>query len=171
MAQPFIGEIRMFAGTFAPLGWLLCNGQLLPISENPAMFELIGTTYGGDGQNTFAVPNLQSRIPISMGSGPGLSPRVIGETAGEESVTLLQQQLPAHSHALQASANPGTATAPAGNVWAEWDDSPYATTAPGTTMDPASLSTVGGSQPHENRAPFLAVNFIIAVNGIFPTQS
>jgi microcystin-dependent protein len=170
VSEPFIGEVRMFGGNFAPVNWAFCNGQLMAISQNEALFTLIGTTYGGDGQSTFALPNLQGRIPIHQGQGVGLTARVIGEAAGEENVTLTVQQLPSHTHAAQGSASVGSATAPAGNVWASWDDAPYATT-PTVGMDPTAVSQQGGNQPHDNVAPYLAVSFIISLFGIFPSQN
>lgn len=171
MSNPYLGEIRIFAGNFAPLGWAFCNGQLLSIAQNDALFALIGTTYGGDGQQTFALPNLQSRVPVHQGQGPGLSPRTIGQMAGEESVTLTVPQMPAHSHAAQADANAGTLTSPAGNVWAGANASQFAPPASAnTTLAPGALGNTGGSQPHDNMAPFLTVNFIISLVGIFPTQ-
>jgi microcystin-dependent protein len=166
MSSPFVGEIRLFAGNFAPQGWAFCNGALMSIAENEVLFDLIGTTYGGDGQTTYALPNLASRIPFADG-GVG----VIGELGGVESVTLLGNQIPAHTHPVQASNQPATATTPAGNVWATWGDQPYVADAPNTAMDLGAISVVGGNQPHENRAPFLAVTFIISLFGIFPSQS
>lgn len=157
----------MFAGNFAPLGWAFCMGQLMPISQNNALFALIGTTYGGDGQNTFALPDLRSRLPMHQGNG-----FVMGQMAGEESVTLTPNQIPLHSHAAQANNSAGTQTAPAGNLWAASADHPYGPIAGiNTSMAPASLGSAGGSQPHDNMHPFLAVNFIIALSGIFPSQN
>lgn len=168
MSQPFIGEIRMFAGNFAPVGWAFCNGALIPISENDALFNLIGTTYGGDGQNTFALPNLQSRVPVHVG--PGFA---LGQAAGAESVTLTTSQIPAHSHVPLCNSNAGTASGPGGNLWAVPNPSVsiYNTVAPTLAMDPAAVSSSGGSQPHDNMVPFLVVNFIISLFGVFPSQS
>lgn len=166
MSTPYIGEIRMFGGNFAPVGWALCNGQLLAISQNDALFNLIGTTYGGDGQTTFALPNLQSRVPIHQGNA-----HVIGEAGGAESVTLTAAQLPAHTHAPQASSNPGTSNSPSANVWAAWSDAQYSTTAPAVAMAAPALAPAGGNQPHDNMPPFLGVNFIISLFGVFPTQN
>lgn len=170
MAQPFIGEIRMFGGNFAPNGWAFCNGQLLAISQNDALFALIGTTYGGDGQTTFALPDLRSRVPIHQGSHQG-NTFVQGQVSGTESVTLATTQLPSHQHSLLASANVGGAVSPNNTVFAQvpaggvqvytQDNTVLATATP--------VSTVGGSQPHENRQPLLAINFIIALFGIFPS--
>ncbi len=166
MGTPYVGEIRMFAGTFAPAGWAFCNGQLLAISQNDALFNLIGTTYGGDGQNTFALPNLQSRIPMHVGNG-----HVLAETGGVETVTLTANQIPAHSHVPQANSGTGTQSSPGGNVWAGSTNLPYSASAPSASMDPAAVGSSGGSQPHDNMVPFLAVNFIISLFGIFPSQS
>ena len=168
MAQPYVGEIRMFAGNFAPVGWALCQGQLLPISENEVLFQLIGTTYGGDGQSTFALPNLQSRVPIHQGSG-----FFIGQSAGQETVTLTTNQIPSHSHAPQAGSAAGSSNSPAGNVFAaapsgvNW----YSSAAPSVPMSPSMVGSAGGSQPHDNMIPFLVINFIISLFGIFPTQN
>lgn len=172
MGQPFIGEIRMFAGSFAPAGWAFCDGQLIPISENDALFTLIGTTYGGDGQETFALPNLQSRIPIHAGSGPGGITRQLAETGGTEQVTLTTNQIPAHSHPFLASTVPGTQNAPAGEVLASGSSvSIYRPAAPNQALAPASISPTGGSQPHDNMVPFLCISFIISLFGIFPQQT
>ncbi|HEU5269048.1 MAG TPA: tail fiber protein [Jatrophihabitans sp.] len=168
MSTPYIGEIRIFAGNFAPVGWLLCQGQLLPISQYDVLFNLIGTTYGGDGQNTFALPNLASRIPYHQGSG-----YVLGQMAGVEQVTLTQQQIPVHTHQANASSAASTQPGPAGNVWADWNSPVYQSTAsaPNTTMSPQSLLPAGGSQPHDNMPPFLCLNFIIATEGIYPSPN
>lgn len=168
MSQPFVGEIRMFAGNFAPVGWAFCQGQLLPISENETLFNLIGTTYGGDGQNTFALPSLASRVPVHVG--PGFA---LGQAAGAESVTLTTSQIPAHSHVPQCNNQNGAATGPSGNVWAVANPSVdiYNTIAPSLSMDPNAIGSAGGSQPHDNMIPFLVVNFIISLFGVFPSQS
>ncbi len=170
MGTPYVGEIRMFAGNFAPAGWAFCNGQLLAISQNDVLFNLIGTTYGGDGQNTFALPNLQSRFPLHIGSGGGGS-YVIAQSGGEEQVTLTVSQIPAHNHTPLADSGSGTQTSPSGNVWAASTNLPYSQSAPGAALDPAAVSASGGSQPHDNMAPFLVINFIISLFGVFPTQS
>ena len=174
MGQPYVGEIRMFAGSFAPAGWMTCEGQILPISENETLFQLIGTTYGGDGQETFALPNLASRVPIHMGTGGGATYQ-IGEAAGTESVTLTAQQIPVHSHPAIA-ATTGQVASPNNAVLATATSSQpgvklYSTNPPNTTMNAASVSIAGGSQPHENTQPFLAFNFIISLFGIFPSQT
>ena len=165
MSSPFIGEIRMFAGNFAPAGWMLCQGQLLPISENDTLFNLIGTTYGGDGQTTFALPNLQSRIPVHVGQGYTLA-----QTGGVETVTLTTQQIPAHSHVPLGQSGNGSA-APTNSVWAaSATQNIYTDVAPAVNMNPAAISPTGGNQPHDNMMPFLAINFIISLFGIFPSQ-
>lgn len=167
MSSPFIGEIRMFGGNFAPAGWAFCDGSLIPISENDALFNLIGTTYGGDGQTTFALPNLQSRVPIHVG--PGF---VLGQSGGVETVTLTTSQIPAHSHVPQCFAAGGNQNKPDGGVWASSSPATYyATAAPSVTMDPAAIGPSGGSQPHDNMVPFLAVNFILSLFGVFPSQT
>jgi microcystin-dependent protein len=180
MSQPFLGQLAMFAGNFAPVGWAFCNGQALAIDQNPALFQLLGTTYGGDGVTTFNLPDLQSRVPVHQGQGPGLSSYVIGQSAGVETVTLTTQQLPSHTHAPIAAAS-GDSNTPANtflaseggadagkvSIYAPFD----VNSANMTTLLPASLSLVGGSQPHENLQPFLAINFIIALQGIFPSQN
>ena len=167
MSQPYVGEIRMFAGNFAPAGWALCAGQLVPISENEALFNLIGTTYGGDGQQTFALPNLQSRIPIHIGQN-----FVLGQTAGEEQVTVTTQQIPAHSHAMSANTASGTQASPAGNtVAASTSVALYNGNAPDQALAAQTVQTVGGSQPHDNMQPFLVLNFIISLFGVYPSQT
>jgi microcystin-dependent protein len=176
MSEPFLGEIRMFGGNFAPNGWALCNGQVLSISQNSALFSLLGTTYGGNGQTTFALPNLQGRVPMHWGQGPGLTPRSLGEMSGSETVTLLQNQMPAHTHLANANNTDGNSTAPTGNLWANAVDansqpvSSYGTVA-NTTMSPQAIGLAGGNQPHENMQPYLCVTFIIALQGIYPSRS
>jgi microcystin-dependent protein len=169
MAQPYVGEIRMFAGNFAPVGWMFCEGQVLPISENEVLFVLIGTTYGGDGESVFALPDLRGRIPIHQGNG-----FVLAETGGSEQVTLTQQQIPQHTHPLVVSTSPPEPTAgPDGSLLADAGATGlYATTtSPATAMHGAAVSSVGGSQPHDNLAPYLCVNFIISLFGIFPSPT
>ena len=169
MGQPYVGEIRMFAGNFAPAGWMFCEGQLLPISEYETLFNLIGTTYGGDGQSTFALPDLRGRLPIHLGNGFTLA-----ETGGAENVTLTVSQMPAHSHPFLATTSTATGTAPAGNVLAASTGAavlPYGTDAPQTTLAPQSIASTGGSQPHSNFQPYLCVDFIISLFGIFPSQT
>lgn len=170
MSSPYIGEIRIFGGNFAPAGWAFCSGQLMPISENDALFNLIGTTYGGDGQTTFALPDLQSRLPMHMGTGAGLSPRTIGEKSGVETVTLTVNQIPQHSHNPLSVSGSGDQSTPQNGTWAGVTTSIYTSNAPGTAFNPTLGSSTGGNQPHENRMPFLAVSFIISLFGIFPSQ-
>ena len=172
MPEPYIGEIRMFAGNFPPNGWSFCAGQTLPISENDALFTLIGTTYGGDGQETFNLPNLQSRIPIHMGQGPDGTTYQLAEMAGTEQETLTVQQIPIHSHPLIGSTGNGTQASPAGNFLASSTViTMYAPESPAAPFAPGAISPVGGSQPHENDQPFLCINFIISLFGVFPTQT
>jgi microcystin-dependent protein len=167
MAQPYVGEIRMFAGNFAPAGWMFCEGQLLPISENETLFQLIGTTYGGDGQSTFALPDLRGRIPIHQGGG-----FILAETGGAEEITLTVNQTPAHSHPQFASAGPGNANNPGGNMTGESAAvKVYVSEAPTASLSPAAVAAVGGSQPHTNLQPYLCVDFIISLFGIFPSPT
>ena len=171
-SDPYIGTIMLFGGNFAPLGWAQCNGQLLPISQYDALFSLIGTTYGGDGQSTFALPDLRSRVPIHQGQGAGLSNYSLGENGGLEAVTLLSNQLPAHSHPAMGNSGAGTSTDPTGGVWASGPTSTYiAGASANTNMNPTSISGSGGGQPHDNMLPFLTLNFCIALEGIWPSQS
>lgn len=167
MAQPYVGEIRMFAGSFNPLGWEFCNGQLMPISENETLFQVIGTTYGGDGQETFALPNLQSRVPLHQSGN-----YIIGQTGGVESVTLTTQQIPVHSHTMLVTTEPGLVNSPAAAVLAS---SPTVSIfRPGvglSQMAAGSMNPAGGSQPHENMQPFLVISFIISLFGLFPSQT
>ncbi len=169
MSSPFIGEIRMFAGNFAPVGWAFCNGALMDIAQNDALFNLIGTTYGGDGQTTFALPDLQSRVPVHVG--PGFA---LGQSGGVESVTLTTSQIPAHSHVPQSFSNAqgGNQNAPTNGVWASsTTGSVYVSgTAPTNAMSTDAIDPSGGSQPHDNMVPFLVVNFILSLFGIFPSQ-
>ena len=167
MAQPYVGEIRMFAGNFAPAGWMFCEGQLLPISENETLFNLIGTTYGGDGQSTFALPDLRGRLPIHQGNGFTLA-----ETGGVEDVTLTVSQIPAHSHPFLATTNPGNQVNAANNVLGQLTQGMLYFAAAGTSsLNPAAITSTGGSQPHTNFQPYLCVNFIISQFGIFPSQT
>ena len=169
MSNPFVGEIRMFGGNFAPAGWAFCQGQLMAISENDVLFNLIGTTYGGDGQTTFALPDLQSRVPMHQGNG-----FTIGEKAGVETVTLTTNQIPAHSHVPLCNQNAGSTASAANSLWAAnatVANPTYATAAPNAAMDPAAVGLTGGSQPHDNMIPFLGINFILSLFGIFPSQT
>lgn len=167
MAQPYVGEIRIFAGNFAPAGWMFCEGQLLPISENETLFNLIGATYGGDGQSTFALPDLRGRIPIHQGGGFTLA-----ETGGAEEITLTVPQIPAHSHPLlAATGNASTANAEGNHVATPPTHTPYIAAAPNSPLAPTSIRAVGGSQPHTNFQPYLCVDFIISLFGIFPSPT
>lgn len=169
MAQPYVGEIRMFGGNFAPAGWMLCDGQALPIAENDVLFQLIGTTYGGDGQNTFNLPNLQSRVPIHMGTGPGGITYQIGEMAGTEQETLTVQQIPNHTHPLVGSTNTANAAVPTNNVVGKSTQVDAFVNAQATdALNNQAIQPTGGSQPHENTQPFLCINYIISLFGIFP---
>jgi microcystin-dependent protein len=167
VAQPYVGEIRIFAGNFAPAGWMFCEGQLLPISENETLFQLIGTTYGGDGQSTFALPDLRGRLPLHQGNG-----FVLAQSGGAETVTLTTQQIPAHTHALLASTAAGTQNSPKNNVTAA---SPSVTLYIGDVTDAnlaaTAVGSTGGSQPHNNFQPYLCVDFIISLFGIFPSPT
>ena len=175
MAQPYIGEVRLFAGNFAPAGWMFCDGQLLAISENETLFQLIGTTYGGDGQATFALPDLRSRVPIHMGQGAGLSNYIISEAAGIEQVTLTVTQIPNHTHAALCRSGAGqTSSNPANGTWTNSDVNQYSSAAATGGMGASETiitSPVGGSQPHENMIPFLCIHYIISLFGIFPSQT
>jgi microcystin-dependent protein len=179
MSEPYVGEIRMAGFNFAPVGWAFCNGQLLAISQNPVLFTLIGTTYGGDGQSTFALPNLQGRIPINQGQGPGLSPYVIGQLAGSETVTLVAAQLPQHGHSLQANADAASTANPTGDYLAQaripslpsGGVPVYAPASAAAAMNAGAIAPSGASQPHDNMMPFQCVNFIISLFGVFPTQN
>lgn len=169
MSEPFIGEIVLFAGNFAPRGWALCNGQLLAVSQNTALFSILGTTYGGNGQTTFALPDLRGRVPMHHGTGPGLSQRDLGEAGGAETDTLNVNELPPHSHTVKANINPAVVASPVsavpggGNFYKGHTD--------GTTMDPAMIDPTGGGQPHNNVQPYLGLNFIICLEGIYPSRN
>lgn len=178
MSQPYIGEIRIFAGNFPPAGWAFCDGQLLSISENDTLFNLIGTTYGGDGQETFGVPDLRGRVPTHQGSNGGQT-YIIGEMAGVETVTLTTNQIPQHTHALIATATPASVDKPSGqSIFADMGPTgvnlnafiPYDGTTQ-VTMSTASVTPVGGNQPHENMQPYLGLNFIISLFGVYPSQN
>jgi microcystin-dependent protein len=171
MSQPFVGEIRMGGWNFAPEGWAFCDGSLIAISENSTLFNLIGTTYGGDGQSTFGLPDLRGRIPIHQGTDPDGNVRVIGASGGTETVTFDLDQIPAHSHPLNAQAGPGSQPSPAGGVWAGSSLEQYSTGAPAASMAALALGPSGGSQPHDNMATYQAVTFIISLFGIYPSQN
>ena len=169
MAQPFVGEIQIFAGNFAPAGWVFCDGRLLSISENDVLFSLIGTTYGGDGQSTFAVPDLRGRIPLHQGGG-----FVIGQSGGSESVTVTQTTTPTHSHPLLGTPNPASTTSPVNNVLGATQSStvtPYGSDSPQVQLAPQSVGSFGGSQPHNNLQPFICINYIISLFGIYPSPN
>lgn len=167
MAQPYVGEIRMFAGNFAPAGWAICNGQQIPISENDTLFNLIGTTYGGDGRTTFAVPDLRGRAPMHYGNG-----YVIGQVAGTENVTLTTQQIPAHTHGMQASGGAPNSTSPTNSFLGTSSQvTMYFGDPPNVNMNANAISAVGGNQPHENMQPYLVINYIISLYGLYPSQT
>ncbi len=179
MSENFIGEIRMFGGNYAPRDWALCNGQLLSIAQYSALFALIGTTYGGNGTTNFALPNLQSRLAVGEGAGPGLTPRQIGQTGGSDTVTLSQAQMPAHNHMVVATTATGNLTGPSatavlaapGGTGSSLYVVPGATPITSVSLSPSSVGTTGGNQPHDNHMPSLCVSFIIALSGIFPSRN
>jgi microcystin-dependent protein len=165
MATPFLSEIKLFSFNFAPKGWAMCNGQLLPINQNQALFSLLGTTYGGDGRVNFGLPDLRGRVPMHMGNG-----HTLGERGGEQSHTLTIPEMAAHTHPVTGCSDQASLTTPAGNLWGKDASSPYAASG-NTTMLPADITSVGGSQPHLNMSPFLTLTFCIALQGIFPSQN
>ena len=169
MSEPFLGQIIIVGFNFAPRGWAQCNGQILPIAQNTALFSLLGTTYGGNGQTTFALPDLRSRVPIHVGQGPGLSSYDLGQAAGTETVTLNINEIPAHNHLLGANAEEGAASNPSGQVPAKGGI--YGAAPDGTLMNPTVITNTGGSQPHANIQPYLTLNFCIALEGIFPSRN
>jgi microcystin-dependent protein len=172
MAFPFVAEIRMFCGNFAPTGWALCNGQLLPIGQNTALFSLLGTTYGGDGRTNFALPDLQGMSPMGQGDGAGLTPSPLGQTGGAATVTLVTAQIPAHTHQALGVDRVGSSSEPSGDTWAKARRNLYSSPATGlTAMNASALASQGGGQPHNNLPPYLVVNFIIALQGIYPARS
>ena len=166
MAEPFLAEIRIMSFIFAPKGWALCNGQFLPINQNQALFSLLGTTYGGDGRTTFALPNLRGRTPMHAGNG-----HVLGEASGKTSHTLITNELPTHTHALQGTSDDATVATPAGYALARSRNQLYHGTADLTALHPATMANVGGSQPHENLQPYETLSFCIALQGIFPSPN
>jgi microcystin-dependent protein len=173
MSQPFVAEIRIFPFNFAPTGWAMCNGQIMAISQNTALFSLLGTQYGGDGKATFALPDLQGNVPLGQGTGPGLSPYVIGETGGEATHTLLTGEIPSHSHGYNESTTGGQTT-PSGNTWGPVGKgrSPvYHAAGGGVNMLDGNLSSTGSSLPHNNLQPYLTLNFCIALQGVFPSRN
>jgi microcystin-dependent protein len=177
MSSPVVAEIRIFGFSFAPKGWALCNGQLMPISQNTALFSLLGTTYGGNGTTNFALPNLQGAAPLNFGQGPGLSLYDLGQTGGETAVTLLQTEMPGHTHSVKCSSGAGTATSPANNAWAtaqvgrQAENKYSAATGSSPAMSFNATSAAGGSMPHNNMPPYLTLNFCIALQGVFPARS
>jgi microcystin-dependent protein len=172
VTDPFIAEIRIFGGNFAPVGWALCNGQLLPISQNTALFSLLGTYYGGDGKSTFGLPDLGGRVPIQQGQGPGLSPYDLGQMGGSTTTTLLASEMPQHTHVISASATDAGDRSPAGERFAVGVGgiNEYAAGANGTVLAPEAVTAFGGSQPHNNLQPYLTLTFIIALQGIYPQR-
>ena len=176
MTDPFLAEIRMFGGNFAPRGWALCNGQLMSISQNTALFALLGVTYGGDGRVTFGLPNLQGSAPMQQGQGPGLTPRTLGEVGGTPTVTLVNAEMPQHTHTALAYDDSGDNTSPTNNTWAQAlqgrvGDKLYSVgQQPNMLMNPQTVLPTGGSQPHNNMPPYLTITFIIALEGIFPQR-
>jgi microcystin-dependent protein len=170
MSSPFIGEIRLFPYNFAPRGWAFCAGQILPIAQNTALFSLLGTNYGGNGQTTFGLPDLRGRVAMSSGQGPGLANYSLGEMSGVETITLSQSQMPPHTHLLACSSDDGNAGSPPGNFPASAANPIYANAA-NSSMNPAALNISGGGQPHSNLQPYLILNYCIALEGIFPSRN
>jgi microcystin-dependent protein len=173
MSDPFVGEIRIFSGNFAPYGWAKCNGQLLPISQNTALFSLLGTYYGGDGKSTFALPNLVHRAPVHQGQGPGLSNRLLGESGGSPSISLLPAEMPAHSHAPQATSSVASTITANNGMLAKTISPvpPYHDPSNLQPMGPSAIGVAGGGQPHNNLQPYLELTYIIALFGVFPARS
>ena len=169
--EAFIGEIKLFAGNFAPRDWAFCNGQLLQISQNAALFSILGTTYGGDGITTFALPDLRGRVPLHPGSGPGLSSYLLGQKGGQENVTLNTAQMPKHNHDLIASSRNATSRRPKGRLLSKSNKKIYLRSGPNVMMDMAAISEVGEDQPHENMQPYLGLNYIIALVGVYPSRN
>ncbi|MDR3537744.1 MAG: tail fiber protein [Acetobacteraceae bacterium] len=179
MAQPFLGQITVFPFNFAPVGWMTCSGQLLPISQYAALFSLLGTNYGGNGTSNFALPDLQGRVPLNQGQGPGLSDYVIGEAAGDETVQLTGSTMPGHSHSLGATTTHGSTNEPAGKLLSTVQTGGlaggdkgliYSASAPDTALSPGSIAAAGGNQPHANMQPYLALTYCIAMTGVFPSR-
>jgi microcystin-dependent protein len=172
MASPYVGEIRIFAGSFAPSGWFFCDGQVIPISEYDTLFTLIGTTYGGDGQETFGLPDLRGRVPVHQGTGSDGLSHIVGQLDGVESVTLSTQQMPSHSHAFVASTADGNVITPSGTLPARsLNIKPYTNSATDGSFAASAIQSAGSSQPHDNMQPYLGLNFIISLFGIFPSQT
>lgn len=171
MTEPFLGEIRLFPYNFAPRGWAFCQGQILPIAQNTALFSLLGTTYGGNGQTTFALPDLRGRVPNSSGQGPGLSSYTLGEQGGVETVSLIAQQMPTHNHTIAVNNSGASTGRPSGAYPGQTSGNSYAPSPDGSTFAPQAVSNAGNSQPHENRPPYLTLNYCIALEGIFPSRN
>jgi microcystin-dependent protein len=171
MTEPYIGEIRLFPYNFAPRGWAFCQGQILAIAQNTALFSLLGTTYGGNGQTTFALPDLRGRVPNSAGQGPGLSNYTLGEQGGSENVTLIAQQMPAHNHPIAVNNSGANTGRPSGAYPGQTSGNTYAPSPDGSTLAPQAVGNAGNSQPHENRPPYLTLNYCIALEGIYPSRN
>ena len=171
MAEPYIGQIMMTGFNFAPKGFALCNGQLLSINQNTALFSLLGTFYGGNGTTTFALPNIQGATPAHQGTGPQGNSITIGQIGGEATHTLSQIEMPSHTHTMLGDSATATSTTAAGHVWAASESSPFSTNGPNTPMNATAIGTAGGSQPHDNFQPYLVINFVIALQGIFPSRN
>jgi microcystin-dependent protein len=174
MSEPFIGQITLFAGNFAPRGWAFCQGQILAIAQNTALFSILGTTYGGNGTTTFALPDLRGRVAIQQGQGPGLPPYQLGQVGGEPTVTLTTNQMPMHNHTLNVDPNSGDQITPQGHVLAAEASGAaavYSAAQPAAAMNPAAIGMAGGNQPHDNMQPYLALNYIIATAGVFPSRN
>lgn len=169
--EPFIGEVILFAGNFEPRGWMYCDGQLLPIAQFSALYSILGTAYGGDGQTTFALPDLRGRVPLGPRHGPGLSPHLLGASGGQETVTLTANQMPSHHHTQFAALTLATSPDPTGNMLAVETDPAYAPSGPAAAMGVQAIGSAGGSQSHQNLQPYLALNYIIAIEGIYPSRS
>jgi microcystin-dependent protein len=169
--EPYIGQISMAGFNFAPRGWALCNGQILSIAQNTALFSLLGTTFGGNGQTTFALPDLRGRVPIHQGQGPGLTPRTMGEVSGSENVTLISQEMPMHNHLVNVTTQDSTAKNPNGGFLGGTASPIYSPTANGATLNPQAVGLAGGNQPHNNMQPYLVISFMIALEGIFPSRN
>ena len=170
MSEPFVGEVRMFAGNFAPRGWAFCDGQLLAVSQNDALFSLLGTIYGGDGRTTFGLPDLRGRLPIHAGSGPGLSPRRLGSKGGAENVTLTVNELPSHTHNWSVNGSQANSPKPQDKTFARAAGQAYSSEDASGTLASTTLDAIGGSRSHTNLMPFLCINFIIALFGIYPSR-
>jgi microcystin-dependent protein len=171
MSEPFVGEIRMFAGNFAPRNWAFCDGQLLTVSQNDALFSLFGTYYGGDGRTTFGLPDMRGRLPIHMGTGLGLTNRRLGQKLGQENVTLTANQIPSHTHQMRGTGDAGETADPSGQVLAQAEDDVFSADSPDTNMAQQAVSTSGSSQSHVNIQPFQCIHFIVALFGIYPSRT